>query len=85
MSLLRVSLKKIILEEDYRVTHFQELEPLDKKWKSDLNHLQGYQNRLRQSYNKRVRPRSFEVRDIVLMENQRNLEEREKPGKFQPN
>lgn len=71
----RVSLKHIISKEDYKVARLQELELLGEKWKNTLNHLQGYQNRLRQSYNKRVRPHYFEVGNIVLKENQRNLVE----------
>lgn len=82
---LRVSLQNIISEEDYWVERLQELETLDVKRQTMLNHLQGYQNRLRQSYNKRVCPQTFEVGDLVLKENQRNLAEREKLGKFELN
>lgn len=82
---LRVSLKYIISEEDYKVACLQELEFLDEKWQSALNHLQGYQNKMRRSYNKRVNPHYFEVGDIVLNENHKNLTEHEKLGKFEPN
>lgn len=82
---LSISLKNIISDEDHRVARLQELELLDEKRQTALNHLQGYQNRMRRSYNKRVRPRHFEVGDIILKENQRNLVEREKPRKFEAN
>lgn len=40
---------------------------------------------MRRSYDKRVNPHCFEVGDIVLQENQKNLMEHEKPRKFDPN
>lgn len=83
--IIRVSLKHIIPEEDYRVALLQELEFLEKKQQSTLNHIQGYQNIMIRRYNKRVDPCFFEVGDIVLNENHRNLAEHEKPGKFEPN
>lgn len=82
---LRVSLKNIISEENYRVARLQELEFLDEKWQNALKHLQYYQNRMRRSYNKWVKPRCFEIGYIILKKNQINLVECEKIGKFEPN
>lgn len=40
---LRVSLKGIILEEDYRVSRLQELELLDEHHHHEIDHLKSYQ------------------------------------------
>ena len=82
---LRISLKNLISDEDYRVARLNELELLDERRQQAFNHLQGYQNCLRRNYHKKVKPRTFEVGDLVLMENQKNQTERIKPGKFEPN
>lgn len=37
------------------------------------------------SYNHKVIPRNFKVGDLVLKENPRNQQDREKKGKFEPN
>ena len=62
-----------------------ELELLDEKCLDALNHLQAYQDHLRRSYHKKIKNQKFEVGNIVLMENQKNLQERPKKGKFEPN
>jgi hypothetical protein len=36
-------------------------------------------------YNKKVKPRKFEVGDLVLKENPKNQPNREQKGKFEPN
>lgn len=37
------------------------------------------------SYHKKFETKEFQIDDLVLMENQKNLKEREKKGKFEPN
>lgn len=37
------------------------------------------------SYHKKVKTQEFQIGDRILMENQKNLHEREKKGKFEPN
>lgn len=69
---LRISLKNVISDKDHRVARLQELELLDEK-------------RMMRNYNKQVKPHLFDIGDLVLKENQRNLAERDKPGKFEPN
>jgi transposase InsO family protein len=53
---LRVSLKGLINDEDYRVSHLQELELLDERHQHAAGHLRGYQLIMSQSYNHRVKP-----------------------------
>ena len=83
--LLRVSLKGLTNEEDYRQSRLHELEMLEERRKNSLNHLQAYQKRLCRSYNKKVMVRKFDIGDLVLMQNPKNQADREKPGKFEPN
>ncbi|GLJ26651.1 hypothetical protein SUGI_0518290 [Cryptomeria japonica] len=82
---LRVSLHNLIDDEAYRVSRLQDLELLDEKRQAAYNHLKAYQQCMRRSYNHRVRPRTFEVGDLVLQENPRNQPNREHQGKFESN
>ncbi|GLJ17131.1 hypothetical protein SUGI_0296430 [Cryptomeria japonica] len=82
---LQVSLKNIISDEDYRVSRLQELEILDERRQIAFNHLKAYQQQMSHSYNHKVKPRTFEVGDLVLRENPINQQDREKKGKFEPN
>jgi hypothetical protein len=82
---LRVSLKGLINDEDYRVSRLQELELLDERHQHAAEDLKGYQLIMSQSYNHRVKPRAFQVGDLVLRENPRNQADRENKGKFEPN
>lgn len=70
---LRVSLQNILLDEEYRVARLQEQELLDQRCLKAFNHLWFYRNCLWLNYNKRVRTQEFDIGDLVLMENQRNL------------
>lgn len=49
---LRISLKNVISNEDHRVARLQELELLDEKRQTALDHLQHYQNKMMENYNK---------------------------------
>eukprot|EP01018_Ginkgo_biloba_P030378 Gb_12818 [translate_table: standard] len=68
---LRISLRDLIDDEEYRVARGQELELLDERRLNALNHLKAYQNRLRRRYNQNVKAREFEVGDLVLKESQK--------------
>jgi len=73
---LRVSLKGLILDEEYRVSKLQELELLEERRQKAFDHLKAYQQMMSRSYNHRVRPRVFKVGDLVLKENPRNQQDR---------
>ena len=72
-------------DDDYRVFRLQELELLDEKRQTATDHLKAYQQMMSCSYNHKVKPRTFQVGDLVLKENPRNQQDREKKGKFEPN
>lgn len=82
---LRVSLKGLILDEEQRVSRLQELELIQERRQNAFDHLKVYQQRICQSYNHKVKPRIFQVGELVLKENPRNQADREKKGKFEPN
>lgn len=82
---LRVSLKGLIPNEEYRVSRLHELELLDEKRQHANDHLKAYQQQICRSYNHRVIPRVVKVTDLVLKENPINQQDREKKGKFEPN
>lgn len=67
-------------EEEYQVAHLQELHFLN-----SLNYLYVYQNHLKLQFHKKVRPREFEVGDLFLQHNMRNLQNHEKKGIFEAN
>jgi hypothetical protein len=67
------------------VSRLQELELLDEKCQNVVDHLKAYQQRMCRSYNHRVKPRTFQVGNLVLNENPRNQQDREHKGKFEPN
>ena len=63
-----------------------QLEALDEKRISSLEHLGAYQQRIKRSYIKRVIPKNFEVGDIVLQENISNIIAKDElKGKFELN
>ena len=72
-------------KEEYRVSPLQELQLLDERCLNALNHLHVYQNFLQLQFHKKVNPWEFEVGDLVLQHNMRNLQNREKKGKFEAN
>lgn len=83
---LHVSLQHLIDDEMHRVSRLHQLEMLDEKCQTTLTHLQAYQNRLRRSYNKKVKGQHFEVGDLVLKENPKNAQSTNIiKGKFEPN
>ena len=51
---LRVSMKGLIDDKEYRISRLNELELFDEKRENALVHLHSYQNFLHRSYNKKV-------------------------------
>jgi len=63
-----------------------QLEALDEKRVHALEHLKTYQQRISRAYGKKVIPKAFKVRDMVLQENISNTTARDElKGKFEPN
>ena len=56
---LRVSLKGLVIDEDYCTMRLQELEPLDEKHQASFDHMRVYQKRMSKAFNKKVHPREF--------------------------
>ena len=63
---LRIAIQEGLSYEDNVRLRLQELEALDEKRLEAQQHLECYQARLSRSFNKKVRPRSFQVGDLVL-------------------
>ena len=82
---LWISMKGLITDDDYRISKLQELVLLDEHWQVACDHLQAYQQRMSWSYNKTVKPHSFQLGDLVLRENPKNQQQRTQKGKFEPN
>lgn len=80
-----MSLKGLILEEEHQVFRLQELELIQERHQNDTDNLKSYQQRMVRSYNHRVNPHIFQIGDLVLRENPKNQQDREKKGKFEPN
>lgn len=71
--------------EDYTVFRLQEIELLEECQHQAYDHLKVYQKCMSRNYNKKIKPREFQVGDLVLRENPRNQQDRENKGKFQAN
>ena len=78
-------MKGLITDDDYRISWLQELVLLDERRQVACDHLRVYQQRMSRSYNKKVKPGSFELGDLVLRENPKNQQQRTQKGKFEPN
>ena len=66
--LLRIAIKEGLTGEENAKLKLQELEALDEKRLEAQQRLECYQARLSSAFNKRVKPRSFQVGDLVLTE-----------------
>ncbi|KAK3000881.1 hypothetical protein RJ639_022427 [Escallonia herrerae] len=64
--LLRIAIQEGLTSEDNARLRLEELEAHDEKRLEAQQHLECYQARLSRAFNKRVRPRSFTVGDLVL-------------------
>ncbi|KAL0394674.1 UNVERIFIED_CONTAM: hypothetical protein Slati_4433600 [Sesamum latifolium] len=62
---LRIAIQGLTEEENARL-RLEELEALDEKRLEAQQRLECYQARLSKTFNKKVRPRSFQVGDLVL-------------------
>nr|XP_016498577.1 PREDICTED: uncharacterized protein LOC107817290 [Nicotiana tabacum] len=63
---LRIAIQEGITSEESAQLHLAELEALDEKRLKAQQKLKCYQARLARAFNKKVRPRSFQVGDLVL-------------------
>ncbi|XP_024196030.1 uncharacterized protein LOC112199214 [Rosa chinensis] len=63
---LRIALQEGLTDEENVKLRLQELEALDEKRLDAQQHLECYQARMSRAFNKGVRPRSFQVGDLVL-------------------
>jgi hypothetical protein len=62
---LRISIKGIITNDDHRIAQLQELVLLDERRQVACDHLCAYQQQMARSYNWKVRPRDFQLGDLV--------------------
>lgn len=63
---LRIALQEGLTNEENIKLRLQELEALDEKRLDAQQHLECYQARMSRAFNKGVRPRSFQIGDLVL-------------------
>ena len=63
---LRIAIQEGLTNEENARLRLEELEALDEKRLEAQQRLECYQARLSRAFNKRVRPRSFQVGDLVL-------------------
>ena len=63
---LRISIQEGLSNEDSVRLRLEELEALDEKRLEAQQRLECYQARLSKAFNKKVKPRSFQVGDLVL-------------------
>ncbi|GAA0154398.1 hypothetical protein LIER_12391 [Lithospermum erythrorhizon] len=63
---LRVAVNEEITREEATKLRLQELDSLDEHRLNAHQRLESYQSRITKSYNKRVRHRSYQVRDVVF-------------------
>ncbi|XP_070025611.1 uncharacterized protein [Nicotiana sylvestris] len=80
---LRIIVDAEIEDNEWVKTHLEQLNLIDEKRMATICHGQLYQQRMARAYNKKVRPRNFEVGKLVL---RRILSHhKEVKGKFAPN
>ena len=82
---LRISMKGLVTEDDYRISQLQELELLDECQEVACDHLQAYLQCMSRSYNKNVWPCHFQLGDLILREISKNQQQWVQKGKFKPN
>ncbi|KAL0444586.1 UNVERIFIED_CONTAM: hypothetical protein Slati_2181300 [Sesamum latifolium] len=63
---LRIAIQEGLTEEENACLRLKKLEALDEKRLEAQQRLECYQARLSKAFNKKVRPRSFQVGDLVL-------------------
>ena len=65
---LRTVLESEIPEVDWLQSRYDQLFKMDEKRLKALYHIQGYQRRLRKTFDKKVRARDLKLGDLVLKE-----------------
>ncbi|KAH9323196.1 hypothetical protein KI387_017835, partial [Taxus chinensis] len=76
----------ILTNDDFHQERLAQLELLDERRLTALDHLQIYQKRIKRAYDKQLHERTFKVGDLVLKENQHVTKlEKSKHGKFARN
>ena len=65
---LRIAIQEDLSNEDNVHLRLEKLKALDKKRLEAQQRLECYQARVSRAFNKKVRPRSFQARDLVLVE-----------------
>ncbi|KAM3016053.1 hypothetical protein FF2_000114 [Malus domestica] len=63
---LRMAIQEGLTDEENAKLRLQELEALDERRLEAQQHLECYQAWLSKAFNKKVRPRSFQIGDLVL-------------------
>ena len=63
---LRIAIQEGLIEEENAKLRLKELEALDEERLEAQQRLECYQARLSSAFNKRVKPRSFQVGDLAL-------------------
>ncbi|XP_070040847.1 uncharacterized protein [Nicotiana tomentosiformis] len=79
---LRLAIEEGIINEENAQLRLAELEALDEKRLEAQQSLEYYQARLSHAFNKRVRPRSFQVEDQVLAIRRPIITSHKPVGKF---
>ncbi|XP_019227045.1 PREDICTED: uncharacterized protein LOC109208387 [Nicotiana attenuata] len=80
---LRIIVEAEIEDNEWVNTRLEQLTLIDQKWMAAVCHGQLYQQRMARAYKKKVRPRNFEVGQLVLR--RILLHHKEAKGKFAPN
>ncbi|XP_070008460.1 uncharacterized protein [Nicotiana sylvestris] len=80
---LRIIVEAKIEDSDWVKTHLEQLTLIDEKRMAAVCHGMLYQQRMARAYNKKVRPRNFEVGKLILRRILPHHEEAK--GKFAPN
>ncbi|XP_074277878.1 uncharacterized protein LOC141601488 [Silene latifolia] len=79
---LRIAIQEELTEDENDKLRLAELEALDEKRLEAQQKLQCYQARLSRAFNKKVRPRSFQVGDLVLAIRRPIITSHKPVGKF---
>ncbi|XP_070034844.1 uncharacterized protein [Nicotiana tomentosiformis] len=82
ITLLRLAIQEGIIDEENARLRLEKLEALDEKRLETQHSLECYQARLSRAFNKRVRPRSFQVGDQVLAVRRPIITSHKSVGKF---
>jgi len=81
---LRVALATKMTEGDNDQLCLQELEALDEKRLLAQQHIELYQDRISKAFNKKIKERIFQKRDLVLTVRRPMIMTHKIQGKFQP-